>query len=101
MDKISHLGDDIESFQEEIDEWYTILPNHLQQSISPMVREEVLEITDSVLENLGGFLSWHNWDSEYKELVLESTHALVEKITFLRNFATLQGGQHPESLQEK
>ncbi|CAI9096586.1 OLC1v1032770C1 [Oldenlandia corymbosa var. corymbosa] len=99
--KVGKFRRDVESFEEEMKQWYTSFPYYYSQlSSSPVMPIQVIHIADSILESVEDFLF----------LPVDVTHfppppveAFKENITFLRNFfrfATLPGADEPRGLQE-
>ncbi|CAI9089199.1 OLC1v1023720C1 [Oldenlandia corymbosa var. corymbosa] len=79
IDEVDKFQADIESFDEVINEWYITFSDYSWQSTSPA---EVLDIIDSVQDNLAEFLIMpiHN------DFVVNQIEDLGEKIKLLRSF---------------
>ncbi|XP_027063223.2 putative late blight resistance protein homolog R1A-3 [Coffea arabica] len=80
-----HLGKEIRSFNQEINHWYVVFSDCSSgQSTDSLVnKDDLMELMDSLLENLVDFSYWQN-ASDLE--VVEHIGAFRGKLTFLKNF---------------
>ncbi|XP_027154893.1 putative late blight resistance protein homolog R1A-3, partial [Coffea eugenioides] len=95
-DVVHDLEKDIDSFGQEICEWYAFfLGSSSRQSSNSLVRQDgLMEFMDSLLENLVNYWSWF-WPALEEDLI----KALEEKLAFMKNFirfVTLHGAENTE-----
>ncbi|XP_027063942.1 putative late blight resistance protein homolog R1A-3 [Coffea arabica] len=93
---VRHLDKDMESFEQEICEWYVVfLGSSSRQSSNSLVRkDDLMEFMDPLLENLVNYWSWRRPAHEVGLI-----KALEEKLAFMKNFirfVTLHGAENTE-----
>ncbi|CAI9105460.1 OLC1v1004388C1 [Oldenlandia corymbosa var. corymbosa] len=96
----SEFQKDIQSLEQEMDEWYATMLDSSSQSSSSLEEKQVLEIITSIVENLLDIHSLEPKEGFHFQILEEAMEALAEQFRFLKTLLGFTSNGNDESRQD-